>query len=718
MIFHIEVNKVLKTFFLFLIIASAPLLMFADQKTKSVVDADKVFYDKKSKKIIAVGNVEVFRDGLLIKSDKLTYDQSLNKISALGNVKVVDADGREFFGNEIELLRNLKKIVMHDLKSQIDGKLTFGAKNSSYETNSKIIRMHKASVTTCEICKNNKPQWVFNSHSVEHDYNGDRVHHYNSFLKVYGLPVFYVPYFSHLTPNAKPRSGLLYPSYRYRTIYGNGVELKYYHRFSNHSDLIYNPIVTEKENTVHQLSARKFFSNSSLKFNGSYTSPKEKALISSQAGSKIVKHRYRVETDLQHSFNDSYSLDMKLNRVSDKSFLDQYYSRNKNYLTSLADLNYNENMDYGNIKSLYFQGLRTQDDSKTTPYALPLFNFHKENYYQNKHYIMEINALNLQRESGSNVVRSVASGQLERQLFFANGIGLSNSLFLRGDMYKYSDLSSVQRSSGVHKTVNRVIPAYEVNVQYPLISQKYGYISLVQPLMQVVATPNSSKNNQIINEDSLNVEISDANLFSNNRYSGFDKFEDGSRINYGLVGSIVNKFSQKKYYHYMVGQSYRLRKPSSFGIDSGMINKFSDIVGNFGVTPIEKLKILYRYRFDQRDNVLRRSEMDLGYKFVKLSFNYKITKYNYKSFVDDEKVIKSMALNPKYEINKNWTLSGNITRNGTRRKSFFINTGAKIIYDGQCSWISLNISKDHTKSQMSNNKKATSFVFEFIPKGI
>lgn len=708
----------LKQFLIFIIFTCVFVSGFANNKAKSVVDADEVFYDKNTKEVIASGHVEIYRDGLLINSDKLTYNQINNTIIASGKVRIVEAEGQEFFGSEIELLRSLKKLVIYDLVSKIENKMTFGASKSSYEIDSKIIKMHKASVTTCEVCKGKRPQWVFNSNSVKHDYNGDRVHHFNSFVKFYGLPVFYLPYFSHLTPNAKPRSGFLFPSYKYKTFYGNGAELKYYHRFSDHADLLYSPMITEKQGILHQLTAESMFVHSRLKFKGSYNKSKKDDLVNSSGGAKRVKHRYHLDASYDHNFNKNYFLEMQLNKVSDKAYLDQFYTKNKNYLTSYVNLNFYDSLTYGSIKNLYFQGLRNQDDPKMTPYALPLIDFHKEAFYKNNNYIMEFNSLNLKRETGSEVYRSVLSGQVERQFFLKNGLNFSNSLLLRGDAYSYKNLSYEQKHSGSKNKVFRAIPTYEANIRLPLISRKYDYVSLLQPLIQVVTAPNLSKNKNVINEDSLNVEISDANLFSNNRYSGYDKYEDGSRINYGLMGTIAHSKAQERYYHYMVGQSYRLRKNNSFGPNSGMQNKSSDIVGNFGVSPFNKLDILYRYRFDQGAKTLRRSEANIRYTYSDFSLGYKFVKYNYKYYVNDDQVNKSMGLNPQYKLNEFWNISGEVTRNSTKKRSFFVTTGIKFIYNGQCSLFGLSILKNHTNNQMSNNKKSTSFTVDFIPKGI
>ena len=82
----------------------------------------------------------------------------------------------------------------------------------------------------------------------------------------------------------------------------------------------------------------------------------------------------------------------------------------------------------------------------------------------------------------------------------------------------YSYLNSAQTA--------RVQPYGAVFMRMPLIRQTAHWGSqLIEPEVQIVASPNigTSQNARIPNEDSLDLEFSDANLFSLNRYPGIDR---------------------------------------------------------------------------------------------------------------------------------------------------------------------------------------------------
>src|SRR3546814_7190342 len=100
--------------------------------------------------------------------------------------------------------------------------------------------------------------------------------------------------------------------------------------------------------------------------------------------------------------------------------------------------------------------------------------------------------------------------------------------------------------------------------------------SIGAPRIQFVGSPGTS-NLSIPNEDSRAVDLEDSNLFALNRFPGYDRWEDGSRVTWGAEWSLnVPGFSVRS----VVGQSYRLTdKPSLFPQGTGLTDRFSDFVG-------------------------------------------------------------------------------------------------------------------------------------------
>jgi LPS-assembly protein len=125
--------------------------------------------------------------------------------------------------------------------------------------------------------------------------------------------------------------------------------------------------------------------------------------------------------------------------------------------------------------------------------------------------------------------------------------------------------------------------------------------------VQLVVTPDI-KNIDIPNEDARAFDLEDSNLFSINRFNGYDRFEDGTRLTYGFEwnfsrpGLAINS---------MVGQSYRLVDGSNLFPDgTGLSDRTSDIIGRTTVAYKDFLRLTHRYRLDKDNFAIRRNELD------------------------------------------------------------------------------------------------------------
>lgn len=708
---------------LIIIVISIKPLAISNTTGKAIIDADKVFYDKKNNLIIAKGNVGIFRDGLLINADELEFNKLNNVVMVRGNVKITEPNGEVFFGSKAELFREVKESVIYDLRTKIENRIYLGAAKAKYFSSKKILTMRHASLTTCEFCIRSSPQWQFNSSKVEYNQQEEKIYHRNSFFELYGMPVMYTPYFSHFAPNAAPKSGFLLPSYKYKTFYGNGIELKYYYRISHSADLLYKPIITKQQGVLHQVDYHQKFDKGKIYFVGSYNKPKTKNLgKNGLINAKYPTNRYNYRVKYEQPINEYYNFNALIDRSSDKNYLRQYYDINENYLSSNLTLDYFKGRDYASIKNLYFQGLRTTDNPSDTPYILPIIDFHKEFAVNDQNFIFDLNLLNLNRREGLGVNRAIIDGGWSKVLFLSNGLELTNKLNIRGSFYHYRKLEQFQQNNSTPSGIkeNRVLttPTYQANLSYPLISIRSNNVSIIEPILQFVATPNFTRSNKIVNEDSLSIEINDANLFSNDRYSGYDRVEDGVRTNYGLIGSTTITGKEEKYYFYMIGQSYRFKKNPNYAQDSGLKNKFSDVVGHLGFKPIKYFDAFYRYRFDPYKRRLRRSEVDLNFNYYPFGLRSRFIHYNYGSITDPLTVKESISISPTFSFDKQWSVEGGLVRNSSKQKKFLVSSELALVYDGQCSWFKLRASKDFTIDKQRNIKPSVTVLFDFILKGL
>jgi LPS-assembly protein len=68
-----------------------------------LVQATEVDYDYNNSQVSAVGNVQIFYNGTSLQADKVVYDQKTKRLHAEGNIRLTDADGKITYANILDL---------------------------------------------------------------------------------------------------------------------------------------------------------------------------------------------------------------------------------------------------------------------------------------------------------------------------------------------------------------------------------------------------------------------------------------------------------------------------------------------------------------------------------------------------------------------------------------------------------------------------------------
>jgi LPS-assembly protein len=663
------------------------------------VSAETTEYDSNVDKVILKGKVEIFKDDYILKADKVIYDKAAEKAFAHGNVSLITPTGEEVYADILEIDNNLKEAVAHSLSARLNKDEKFIAKYAHHYYPGKTT-FTDVVYTPCPVCKEKNPQWQIHSKKINYEKKKD-VSYWHNFFEIYGVPVAYFPYLRTAAPDAEPRSGFLIPSnHKYRDVYGYGIAIPYYYRINDTQDLVYSPIVTTKQGILHRAEYRHLMRNGHFNFNAQYIHPKK--LWGGPA------NRYYVKGNAKYDLNKYWWLEGQLEGVSDKSYLPNYWDRSENYLTSNANLNYVNNRDYGYLKSYYFQGLREGNrDADEIPVVLPIVQYHKETFDDNSNkYLVDFNALHLFRKKGTDVRRgSFILGWHKTYFWENNEIGVLRNF--RSDIYNFENKAATEGILDSKKTVYRIFPELELTWKYPLMKIEEKYSLLLEPMINVIFSPNSSSNREIsVNEDSQAIEIEDSNLFSNNRYSGFDYVEHGIRANYGLATTLITDNMGE--YNLLFGQSYMVRKNDIYPINSGLKNKhFSDYVGRISTRPFKFLEVYYKTRLDSENCTLRRGELgttvnvNTGYDTI-TNVEVGVKFANYNLLAEETDVKKSLNFSGKLYIFKKWYIGGEVIRNFTINDSFNVHTKANVGYVGECSNFKISAMRKDTVDPRRN----------------
>ena len=94
------------------------------------------------------------------------------------------------------------------------------------------------------------PPWTIQSTKMLHDSKKKTIYYDNALIKIYDIPVFYTPKFSHPDPSVKRRSGFLVPSFLDTKNLGEGLTVPYFWAINKERDFTITPKLYVNENPL------------------------------------------------------------------------------------------------------------------------------------------------------------------------------------------------------------------------------------------------------------------------------------------------------------------------------------------------------------------------------------------------------------------------------------------------------------------------------------
>ena len=153
------------------------------------------------------------------------------------------------------------------------------------------------------------------------------------------------------------------------------------------------------------------------------------------------------------------------------------------------------------------------------------------------------------------------------------------------------------------------MPAVGLEYRYPFISVEPWGTQTIEPIAQLIVRPNETQIGKLPNEDAQSLIFDDSNLFSVNKFSGYDRVEGGTRLNAGI--QYTAQFNRAGFFNVLFGQSYQLLGQNSFaiadtvntGLSSGLASSRSDYVARVAYSPDSVYTFISRFLFGLYDDV-------------------------------------------------------------------------------------------------------------------
>jgi len=196
---------------------------------------------------------------------------------------------------------------------------------------------------------------------------------------------------------------------------------------------------------------------------------------------------------------------------------------------------------------------------------------------------------------------------------------------VRGDAYYANAVQLVPNGPLTSDTTFRPFPQVGLEWRYPWIGTVEDSRVLIEPRAAAYAAPIGLNPSTIPNDDGGSEDFNDTELFTRDRFAGYDQVDSGQRVDYGLHAAWYATGGGEA--QILVGQSYRFQHQSPFtlnGLGDGLQHQSSDYVGRVSLSPGPYLDLLYRFRLDQSDGRPQRQEaiVEVGPQRVRLDLSY------------------------------------------------------------------------------------------------
>jgi LPS-assembly protein len=702
----------------------------ADDPREVAFSADSLAYDSEAERVTASGDVRMTSEGNKLRAERVVWNRTTDEVRAEGNVRIVNPGGDVAYADSVVLTDRLRDGVVENMLLVLADGGRLAADKAERQDGYTIL--HRAAYSPCAVvskkgCPKN-PTWQINAVKVVHDPVRRRIRYEGASLNLLGARIVALPFLSHPDGTEAGGTGLLVPDIRVSSSNGFELSAPYYLKLAPNQDATLTPHVYTEVAPMLEGRYRRLTDLGAFQL-GAYVTYGSRIPIG-QTGTVVKDSGVRayLEGNGRFQLDPWWSVTASGRYVTDRTFLRRYDISRDSRLRSFVNAERVTADSYVSIAGWAFQGLRITDVAGQQPIALPALDarWRLDDPFWNGRIELQANSLAILRTDGQNTQRAFFAARWDRRSLTPWGQELVLTAYSRGDVYHSTDnaLTATAIYRGEPGWRGRAIGALAAELRWPLVGPFMNGLQRLTPRLQLVASE-ATANLSIPNEDARAVDLEDSNLFALNRFPGFDRWEDGPRITYGLdwaadLPGIAVRTT--------VGQSYRLDdKPSLLPSGTGLSDRFSDFVGRTTVKFGRKLNLVHRFRIDKDSLALRRNEIDavVGGRQTYATIGYLRLNRNIDPAIEDLRDREEIRLSGRLKFADYWSVFGSTVIDLTDRREDPLSRAdgyepirhrIGISYDDDCLEIGVTWRRDYDTT--GDFRRGNTFMFRVALKNL
>jgi len=710
-------------------------VIIEDKIKNLLIKSDKIIFDRKNNLLLIKGNVKVHETAkdYTFESEKITIDRkydiiksetksiiqdrfknilSVNKFELnKGIIKIKDLNFKDLEDNSL----NLDSAQIDTISNELIGKdiminlsnLTFAEENEprikgkSFSYNNNITEISKGVFTPCK--KTEKcPPWQLSAEKIKHNKSKKTIYYENVWLKIYDMPVVYLPRFFHPDPTVKRQSGFLMPSFKTSLNNNTFLSVPYYKALSHDKDITFTPRFYAKDQLLLQTEYRTIGKNS--KSNTDFS-------IFNEKGEYFKSHIFHNSNrNLDFSYFDKSNLNLRLETASNDTYL------KGNNLTSPIISSYDvleSSLQLELVSKeteiktdlILIENLNESKSSDKFHYIFPRIKINK--YFENKE-ILDGNFT----FSSDNIIQNYQTNIWEKDntnnLIFESTPRVTNKGFYNNYEFLVKNVNSNSQNSTNYKKGNNFYLSglFQFNSSFPMIKDNDSNSKILTPKISLKISP--FNNTRDIRNDEYRIDVN--NIFALNRLSSNNTVEGGTSLAYGFDYSILDKLESNDIFNFKIANNLRINEHDDLPNSSQLGDKTSNFFAETKYSPNQYLDL--GYSITTKNNL-----HDLNYENLttKIKVNNFITTFDYLNENNNNEKNSYLLNETVYKLNDNNSFLFSTRDNKTTNLTEYYNMMYK--YENDCLSASIEYRKNYYNDRDIKPEESIFFKISVIPFG-
>ncbi|WP_158626117.1 LPS-assembly protein LptD [Arsenicitalea aurantiaca] len=605
---------------------------------QAAIEADILSYDGRTQTISAEGGVVMVYEGYTARGDRVVYNQGSGEVRLVGNVVVLDPDGNRYEADSVEVTGGMRQAFLRSLTITTADGARITAEDVRYADALETI-LTEATYSPCGLCIDSKGRrigWSVKAARIVYDRENATIALDEPQLSLLGVPVAWLPFLVLPDPSQPRLTGFRTPQIAFDEQTGASLEVPYAVALGADTDLVFSPRLMSRQGLLlgAEVVHRFAFGEVDAKAHGVYQLDPD--AFAGELGDR--EWRGAIQTSGRFTPAETWTAGWTHTAFSDAGFLPDYrlseddYVVNEIYATHLSRDHYLD----ARVQDFLLLGEDVSGaDQAGQGRALPVIrgasvtdlpdgwgqlrlNGRLLAVDRSADHIVTANGVDYVLGHEGRKVHVALEGAWQNQYVVPGGVLATPYLGLRADAASYDGAGG--DFSGSEVSLLEATPIAAIDVRWPLVARNGLDSHLLEPIAQLAYRGSATSPVGITNDDAQSFVFDDTNLFSYNRFSGFDRQETGLRATLG--GRYLANFADGTWLELIGGQSFHLAGENAFaeadpaltGVGSGLAGDASYIVLGARGAPVAGTMLGAKVQLDPADARIARAGLGAAYE--------------------------------------------------------------------------------------------------------